>query len=53
MGLLANARKHDYAVVASLLSAAAREGLADGPLWTQAGELLQRVAESANLTPGN
>jgi hypothetical protein len=53
MGLLANARKHDYPVVASLLSSAARDGLADGPLWTQAGELLQRVAESANLTPGN
>ena len=53
MGLLTNARKHDYAVVASLLGAAARDGLADGPLWIQAAELLQRVAESAKARPGS
>lgn len=52
IALLTNARNHDFAAVAQLLEMAAQHGLADGPLWGQSVELLQRVAESASGHPG-
>ena len=51
IALLTNARNHDYEAVARLLEMAAQHELADGPVWAQSVELLQRVAASAGLTP--